>query len=168
MWWRDAVKHKNPLIILLSKSNRVDVLILRGCAKWTTVVLITLSTSDGDIDAFLQSVSFWVLKYRKTDKSSRQYYPPKFVLYTQHISHERRQNINKRSIVNLSKTRTFYEGDYWLYNIFSSCWEMIYIFLPIFSKHYLHLIFAIPTYCYSAILISFFLYLLAQTRGLEQ
>ena len=45
------------------------------------------------------------------------------------ISHERRQNINKRSIVNLSKTVYSF---LWRGLPIFSCWEMIYIFLTCF------------------------------------
>ena len=45
------------------------------------------------------------------------------------ISHERRQNINKRSIVNLSKTVYSF---LWRGLPIFSCWEMIYIFLTWF------------------------------------
>ena len=122
-------KHKNPLIILLSKSNRVDVHILRGCAKWTTVILITLSTSASDIGDFynLFHLEYWSIEKRIN-------HPVNIIhqnLYCTHnnISHERRQNINKRSIVNLSKTVYSF---LWRGLPIFSCWEMIYIFLTCF------------------------------------
>ena len=65
-------KHKNPLIILLCKSNRVDVHILRGCAKWTTIVLITLTDDIDDFYRLFHTFLSFELFYK--DKSSRQYY----------------------------------------------------------------------------------------------
>ena len=62
------------------------------------------------------------------------------------ISHERRQNINKRSIVNLSKTVYSF---LWRGLPVFSCWEMIYIFLTCFSYTLVATyIFQFLTYCH--------------------
>ena len=113
--WR-AEKHKNPLIILLCKSNRVDVDIIKGMRKmnnctnncpwywWDLLynmfqVFLLLKRC---INHTLNITEMWKLFFTKLP--------------------ERRQNTNKRSIVNLNKIVLIQKG-----TAHSCCVAMIYI-----------------------------------------